>query len=106
MAEETDYIDEITMQSTERRPYTVNYAGRLPSGVTISSCAVSAVNLYTGQTDNSILSSTSASTTTTTASVGLRSVANNTRYAVSFLATTTDANFIPKDDILVIGDNI
>lgn len=105
--EETKYIAEFIMQSAERRPLTVDFSDRMPSGATISSCAVTCVNIYSATTDNAKISSTTATLggSDTTASVFMISPVDGQRYRVSFTATLSDTSIL-KEDLLITCKDI
>lgn len=105
MAEsEIEYLAEIVKQTAEKFPYTITYTGRLPDGATVASCAVAGLNLYSNATDNSVISNTVATVTTTTASVFVQAGTSDIRYKVTYTATLSDGSIL-EDDILLIVKN-
>lgn len=105
MSEETVYIEEFSKQTSERRSVTVTWENRIPTGVTISSCAVAAFILPAQTADNSVISNTTATVTSYTASVYAVGGTNGTRYRISFTATLSDTQIL-KEDVLMIVENV
>lgn len=106
MTESIGYIGEIAKQSSEKRPVTVDYEDRLPTAVTVSSCAVAAYLLPGGTSDNSVISGTAASVDGDglTASIYVRAGTSGRRYKVTFTATLSDTSVFEDDVLLIVED--
>ena len=98
--ERAGYIAEIAKQPGEKRPFTVTYENRMPAGATVSSCAVSAVDLAVSATDNSVISGTTATVTTTTASIFVQAGTAYRSYEITFTATLSDTTVL-IDNVLM-----
>lgn len=94
------YIAERKKQVSEVIKQTVDYDDKTPSGVTVS-----CYNLTTSATDNSLLSSTTATIISNTATVNISAGTDLNDYRISFLATFSDSQ-VWKDDILLHVKNI
>lgn len=99
------YIGEIVKQVAERRSLTVDFTGRMPTGATLSSCAVSAKILPAGTTDNTVISGTTATISGATATVYALGGVDSFRYRITFTATLSDTSVL-VEDILMLVDNI
>lgn len=88
--------------AAERVPKSIDYADRMPSGATLSSCTVSAVILPAGTADNSVISSTTATVSGTAASVFVRAGVAGFRYAIRFTATLSDTTVLPDELLMIV----
>jgi len=89
----------------ETRTLSLDFTGKLASGVTVVSATVAATNQFTGITDNTILSSTTATPTSTSAAIVAlgSSMTLGVRYEVTFTVTLSDATpTVIKDTVIVI----
>lgn len=79
--------------------YTVGFefAGKLPSGVTLTSGTVSAMNIGSGATDNTVLASTTATISGTQAVVKVQGGVNGQMYRVTFLLTLSNGDILEED---------
>ena len=102
--EKTEYIQQLEKQSTERRLISIDYSDVL-GGATLSSVAVTGVNLASGATDNSIVHSTTATIVGDTSTVYAKSGTSGQKYRITFTATLSDAQVF-KDDILMTVKDI
>src|SRR4051812_28637081 len=98
MAPIVDYVQIFEKASYEKLPRTVAYEDRMPDGVTLVSATVSATNLYSGATDNTVLSSTTATIAGTDASVFVLDGTSGYRYVVTFRAVFSDGSKF-RDDL-------
>lgn len=103
--EKIEYIDTIAKPVAEKRSYTVDYAGRMPEGATLASCAVSAINAYSGAAASSVISSGTGTISGNTASVFLQAGVADQRYVITFTATLSDGSILP-DYVLMIVEAI
>lgn len=98
--ENINYIQERKKQTGETIKQTVDYDDKTPSSV-----SVSCYNLTTSATDNTLLSSTTATIISNTATVNVLGGTDLNDYRISFLATFSDSQ-VWKDDILLHVKNI
>lgn len=89
--ERVEYLGPIEEPSASKRAVTLNYAAQLPSGVTISSCTVTALDMY-ANTSASILASSTATLTdsNTKASVRVQNATAGKKYKLTFTAVLSD----------------
>ncbi|RMD50741.1 hypothetical protein D6827_03415 [Candidatus Parcubacteria bacterium] len=86
----------------------IDYSGpnALPSGTALQSGTVTAVNLTTGNTDTSVLSSTTATIDAANklAKVGVQAGTSGTKYKITFLTTLDDGSVLEDDVIMRVED--
>lgn len=87
-------------QPFEEYNIAIEYSGKLPSGTSLSTGTVSAVDTSTGATDNSVLSGTSATIAGTQAKIKVIAGVANKKYAISFKVTLNDGQKL-EDDVLM-----
>lgn len=80
--------------TTEIYPIAIDFDGQLPGSATIASCTVSATRQSDGVVDNTVLNSTTAVTTSTTAQVGVIAGTHGERYTIKFRATLSTGDEI------------
>lgn len=84
-------------QPNESYTIGVEFANRLPFSATVSSGTVSAKDLSTGATDNSVLSSTTATISGTQARVKVLGGTHQKNYKVTFAVTLSDSGVLEED---------
>jgi hypothetical protein len=102
--EKIRYIAQLEKQSSEKRPFTVTYTDRMPSGATLSSCTVAAYNLVSGTLASSVVSSMTATIDGDTASVFLQAGTDSVRYKITFTATLSDGSIFEDDVLMAVKD--
>ena len=92
---------EITKQPGENYPFSVDYTGQLPTGATLSSAAVTVIQIDTGtNVTATLLASGTATISGNQAIVRLQSGTNGQAYRITFLATLSDTSILEDDVIL------
>lgn len=93
----------VTKRPSEVIPRSLDYADRLPSGVTVDSVALSAVRLADGSdaTGTVLVGATATVTGGTVASYGIQAGALEEDYEVTLIATLSTAHTI--EDVVVFG---
>lgn len=104
MSDQNDYVQVIEKTTFGKEPRTVQYADRMPEGASLSSVAVVATNLYSGATDNTVISDTTATIDGTDASVFVQGGTHGSRYVISFRATLDDGTKFQDDFLLIVED--
>lgn len=94
----------VEKQSREKQVLTIDYSSVLPSGVTVSSGVVEAVDGRGADVAATLLTSTTATTTSTTAKAVLQNGTNGERYKITMLATLSDGQVLEDDVFLLIKD--
>jgi hypothetical protein len=89
-------------QPAESYVIAIEWAGRLPIGATLSSGTVSAVNVETGITDNTVLASTTATISGTQARVKVTGGTLQTDYKITFLCTFSSADVLEEDVVMMV----
>jgi hypothetical protein len=93
-------------QPAETYTVAVEFAGKLPSGASLSSGTVSATRMDTGATDNSVLASTSATISGTQARVRVKQGVSGVPYKLTFVVTLSNADILEEDVLMhVIEDS-
>lgn len=102
----TEIEPEIEKQSAEQRPYTVDFSLRLPEGVTIASCTLSAFNVFGLAADNAILQSTTGTLSADfkKATAIILGGISGQDYTVTFRANCSDSDIIEQDILLLVRD--
>lgn len=95
-------MDTINKQPAEKYTVSIDFTGRLPASVTVSSGIVSAIKVSTGETDTSVYSSASLVTTNTTASAILQAGVDGQSYQVTFTVTLSDGSILVEDALLKV----
>lgn len=99
-------MQEFTKSSNEIFPVEVDFTDSLPTGETLSTGAVSAVDLATGLTDNTVLGSTTASISSPKASFIATGGTNGESFKIVLAVTTTPGGYVFQENILMtIDDN-
>lgn len=83
-------------QPAESYTIAVEFAGKLPSGASLSSGTVSAIRLDTGATDNSVLASTTATISGTQARVKIQAGTAGVKYKLTFLVTLSNGDIFEE----------
>ncbi len=102
--ESVRYIATVVKPSAEKRAFTVDFTDRMPTSATLSSCAVSGVKLSTAATDNTVVSSTTATIDGAGASVFIQAGTAGQKYRITFTATLSDGSILPEYVLLIIDD--
>ena len=89
-------------QPAESYVIAIEWLGRLPIGATLSSGTVSAVNMATGLTDNTVLASTTATISGTQARVKVTGGTTGTDFKVTFLCTFSTGDVLEEDIIMMV----
>lgn len=89
--ERVDYVGQIEEPSTSKRAVTLNYSQQLPSGVTVSSCTVSAKDIFSNASASILASGTATITDSNTkASVLVQNTTAAKKYKLTFTAVLSD----------------
>lgn len=80
----------------EKYTITVDFEDRLPTGATVSSGTVGAIDLSNGQSTEDVIGSTTATVTTTTAAVVLQAGTANKDYKITFTVTLSNSNILEE----------
>lgn len=102
--EKIEFITRLEKQSIEKRKISVDFADSLDTGVSVSSAAASAINITTGEADNSVLSTTTASASGTTATVMIQAGDHGSKYKVCIVATMSDGQVLREDFVFSVID--
>lgn len=89
-------------QPAESYTIAVEFLGKLPSGVSLSSGTISAVRLDTGATDNSVLASTTATIVGTQARVRVQAGTGGIDYKLTFLCTLSNGDLLEEDVVMEV----
>lgn len=82
-----------------------DFTNRLPSGSSLSSGTVSAIDLYDGATVSStVLASTSATIAGSTAKVKVQAGTHNRKYKITFSMTLSTSEVLQEDVIMQVQD--
>lgn len=102
--EMVEYIQEVPKTVSEKRLQSVTYTGRVPSGATISSCAVAGYDINKQAVDNTVISGTTATLSggNLIASIFLQAGTAGKRYRVTFTATLSDGSILPDHVLLIV----
>lgn len=84
-------------QPAESYTIAVEFAGKLPTGASLSSGTVSALRLDTGATDNSVLASTTATIVGTQARVKVQAGTSGLDYKITWLMTLSNGDILEED---------
>lgn len=88
----------------ERYAIAIEYANKLPSGATLASGTVSAVDLATNVTDNSVIVGTSATISGTQAKITVQAGVANKRYKITFLVTLNTGEILEDEVVMHVLD--
>lgn len=75
----------------------IEFLNRLPSGTSLSSGTVSATDLSTMTTDNTVLASTTATISGTKAKTKVQAGTHGKDYKITFLTTLNDSSVLEED---------
>jgi len=89
-------------QPAESYTIAVEFAGKLPTGASLTSGTVSAIRLDTGAADNSVLASTTATIVGTQARVKVQAGTSGLDYKLTFLATLSNGDVLEEDLIMEV----
>lgn len=92
----------ITKRPTESYSTAIDFAGLLPTGSTIVSGTLAAVNRTTGATDNSVLASTTATVTTTTAAFKGQAGTSPADYLITLTVTLSTGDVLVEEVLLQV----
>jgi hypothetical protein len=95
-------MDIIVKQPAEKYSISIDFTGRLPTAITVSSGTLSAINQTTMQEDTNVYVSSSLSTTTTTASTTIQNGNDGTNYLLTFTVTLSDGSILQEDVLLKV----
>ncbi|MCS6302372.1 MAG: hypothetical protein H8K07_01700 [Nitrospira sp.] len=94
--------EKLLKQPNEAYTIAFEFAGKLPSGASLSTGTVSAIRLDTGATDNSVLASTTATIVGTQARVKIQAGTSGVDYEVTFLVTLSTGDVLEEDVIMQV----
>lgn len=97
-------MEKVTKQSAEKKTIEVDYTDSLPSSVTVSSGTVSAIRLDTGATDNTVLTSTTATVSSPYARFQLTAGTNGVTYRVELTTTLSNGDILNNVFKVVVRD--
>lgn len=86
-----DIQHRVRKQPREQYAVAIDFEDRLPTGVSLSTCTVSAINLTTGQADTSVYHSSSGTISGTQAIGFLKAGTSGQKYQVTYLVTCGDS---------------
>lgn len=95
-------MDTFIKQPTERIGYGPDFTDRLPTGATVSSATIVAINLATGSADNSVLASTTATISGNIAYATLINGVDGKDYQISWTCTLSDSSILVEDALLKV----
>lgn len=95
-------METILKQPAERYGYGPDFTNRLPTGATLSSGTIRAIDLSTNSTDNSILASTTATITGNVAYATLVNGVDGKDYQITWTCTLSDSSILVEDAILKV----
>lgn len=93
-----------TFQKQPAEAYTIaiEFLNKLPTGATVSSGTVSAFDVQAAATDNTVLASTTATTTDTQARVKVQAGTNGKDYKITFAVTLSDSSVLEEDVLMQV----
>lgn len=89
-------------QPNESWPVAFEFAGKLPTGATLSSGTVSAVRTDTGATDNSVLASTTLTISGTQARFQPQAGTDGLDYRITALVTLSTGAILEEDALMEV----
>lgn len=98
-------VNTFTKQPAEEQTRGVDFTGKLPTGVAVSSATVAATDIEAG-TDVSatVLGSTTASVASNVASVLMKAGTDGKRYLIEFTATLDNSDILEEDIVMLVRE--
>lgn len=97
-------LESFEKQPAENFPFAVEFGGRMPSGLTLVSCALSAINTATALTDNTVLASTTGTIVGTNAVARVKAGSNGSTYKITYLVTLSDDSVLEEDVLMDVKE--
>jgi hypothetical protein len=95
--------NEFEKQPSEQYPIAIDFEDRLPSGLSLISGQISAMDLYSGVDKSSeVLQSGIAVISGTLAIISIKAGANGNSYKISLQATLSDGSILEEDLIMKV----
>jgi hypothetical protein len=98
----TTLLESFNKQPSENYVIALELSERLPSGVSILSSTVSAINYETGAVDNSVIDSLTAVIVGTQAKVRVKAGTSGTTYKLTFVLTLSDGSILEEDLLMSV----
>jgi hypothetical protein len=93
-----------TKEVSEQYTIAVEFLNKLPTATSLVSGTVSATDMTTNLTDNSVLSVTTAIISGTQAKVGVKAGTNGKRYKITFICTLNTGDVLEEDLMLLVAN--
>lgn len=98
-------MQSFSKQPSEKYPIAIEWSGKLPSGATLSSCTVGAVN-NADNTDatGTVLVSPSGTVSGTQSKAIVQAGTNNTNYKITFTVVLSDGSILEEDVLMQVAE--